>query len=175
MAWMVVVEGIYSPKHYSSHRCRWAHQIVWWCTRHDTVHSPVPAIPADRWGLEQLTVEVLCLLAAPDSPVAHRTCLVRSDFAALTSDFCTVHFYYTLQLIVGAIDCCSVGSPDSPVNYSGATPDNPESGQFAMPWPGHRTVSGAPLAAPMLDFAPNFVEFSTYFLCWFMLNFMHLR
>jgi hypothetical protein len=34
----------------------------------------------------RLTVEVLCLLAALDSPVAHQTCLVRSDFAALTSD-----------------------------------------------------------------------------------------
>jgi hypothetical protein len=42
-------------------------------------------------------------------------------------------------------------------------------------WPGHRTVSGAPLAAPMLVFAPNFVEFPIYFLRWFMLSFMHLR
>ena len=36
-------------------------------------------------GLEWLTVEVFCSLAAPDSPV-------RSDFAALTSDVCTVRF-----------------------------------------------------------------------------------
>jgi hypothetical protein len=48
---------------------------------------------AARWGLEQLTVEVLCLLAAPDSPVAHQICPVRSDFAALISDFCTMRFY----------------------------------------------------------------------------------
>jgi hypothetical protein len=33
-----------------------------------------------------LTIEVLCPLAAPDSPV-------RSDFAALTSDFCSVHLF----------------------------------------------------------------------------------
>jgi hypothetical protein len=26
-----------------------------------------------------------------------------------------------------------------------------------------------------LSFAANFVESPTYFLCWFMLNFMHLR
>jgi hypothetical protein len=44
----------------------------------------MPATSADRWGLERLAVEVLCPLAAPDSPV-------RSDFAALTSDLRTVH------------------------------------------------------------------------------------
>jgi hypothetical protein len=32
------------------------------------------ATSADRWGLELLTIEVFCLLAAPDSPVC-------SDFA----------------------------------------------------------------------------------------------
>jgi hypothetical protein len=37
---------------------------------------------ADRWGLELLTVEVFCLLAAPDSPVAHRT--VRRDLSLQT-------------------------------------------------------------------------------------------
>jgi hypothetical protein len=26
-------------------------------------------------------------------------------------------------------------------------------------WPGHQTVSGAPLVAPISVFAPNFVEF----------------
>jgi hypothetical protein len=36
-------------------------------------------------GLERLTVEVICLLVAPDSSVAHRICPVRSDFL-LTSD-----------------------------------------------------------------------------------------
>jgi hypothetical protein len=77
---------------------------------------------ADRWGLEQLTVEVFCPLAALDSLVAHRTCLVHSDFAALTSDFCTVHFLLFTQSTVGAVYRCSVGSPDSPVNYSGASP-----------------------------------------------------
>jgi hypothetical protein len=43
-------------------------------------------MPAARWGLERLTVEVLCPVVALDSPVAHRTCPMRSDFAALTSD-----------------------------------------------------------------------------------------
>jgi hypothetical protein len=41
---------------------------------------------ATSWGLEWLTIEVLCLLAALDSLVAHRTCPVRPDIAALTFD-----------------------------------------------------------------------------------------
>jgi hypothetical protein len=34
-----------------------------------TVQYPVRAMSAARWGLEWLTIEVLCLVAAPDSPV----------------------------------------------------------------------------------------------------------
>jgi hypothetical protein len=70
---MVVVGGIYSPNHYSSCCCRWH-------TGHGTIQCPVRAASAACWGLEWLAVEVLCHLAAPDSSVAHRTCLVRSDF-----------------------------------------------------------------------------------------------
>jgi hypothetical protein len=62
-----------------------AHRTVRWCTGHGIVHCPMHATPADRCGLEWLTVEVLCPLAAPDSPVC-------SDFAALTSDLRTVHY-----------------------------------------------------------------------------------
>jgi hypothetical protein len=63
-------------------------------------------------GLERLTIGVLCLLATPDSPVAHQTCPVRSDFAALTSDFCTMRFLLFTQSTVGAVDRCSTGSLD---------------------------------------------------------------
>jgi hypothetical protein len=78
------------------------------------------ATSAHHWGLERLTIEVLCLLAAPDSPV-------RSDFAALTSD---------CALFTFAINCWRITplqhwltrhvrcKPDSPVNFSGATPGN---------------------------------------------------
>jgi hypothetical protein len=65
--------GIYSPNHYSIHCCRWAHRTIRWCNGHCIVHCPVRATSAGHWGLELLTVEVLCPLAAPDSPV-------RSDF-----------------------------------------------------------------------------------------------
>jgi hypothetical protein len=79
---MVVVGGIYSPNHYSSRCCRWAHRRVLWCTGHGTVHYPVRATSVDRWGLERLTVEVFCPLAAPDSSVARRTvqCVLTLQF-----------------------------------------------------------------------------------------------
>jgi hypothetical protein len=37
-------------------------------------------VSTPRWGLEQLTVEFVCPVVAPDSPVPHRTCPVCSDF-----------------------------------------------------------------------------------------------
>jgi hypothetical protein len=75
--------GIYSPNHYSSHCCRWAHRTVRWCTEHCTIHCPVSATSADHWDLELLTVEVFCILAAPDSPVRHIVagCLLTSGSA----------------------------------------------------------------------------------------------
>jgi hypothetical protein len=50
---------------------------VRWCT--GQVLFIVRCVPRQhaRWGLELSTVEVLCPIVAPDSPVPHRTC---SDF-----------------------------------------------------------------------------------------------
>jgi hypothetical protein len=122
--------GIYSPNHYSSRCCRWAHRTVRWCSGHCTVHCLVRATLADRWGLERLIVEVLCPLVAPDSPV-------RSDFAILTSHFCTIHCSsvstvdrwakLTVALLAHRTVRCT---PDSPVNFSGVALRKPESGQF---------------------------------------------
>jgi hypothetical protein len=66
MALMEVVGGIYSLQPLPSHWLSMAHRTVWWCTGHGTIHCPMRATPAARWGLERLTVEVLCLLAASD-------------------------------------------------------------------------------------------------------------
>jgi hypothetical protein len=65
------------------------------------IHCPVRATSSDRSGLERLTVEVLCPLAALDSPVAHRTvrCVLTSRFWLLTSALSTVH--YSPQSTVG--------------------------------------------------------------------------
>jgi hypothetical protein len=75
---MVVVGGIYSPNQHSS---RWLTSLSMGTPdspvriRHSTIHCPVRAMSADRWGLELLTVEVVYPFGAPDSPVAHRTVL----------------------------------------------------------------------------------------------------
>jgi hypothetical protein len=97
--------------------CRWAHQTVRWCTGHSTVHCPVHATSAVRWGLEQLTVEVVCPFTAPDSPMVHRT--VQCD---LTSQI--VVWLPALQTegavpqsTVSGVDHCSEGLPDSLVAH----------------------------------------------------------
>jgi hypothetical protein len=159
--------------------CLQAHQTVRWCTGHRIVHCPVHATSAACWGLGRLTIEVLCPLAAPDSPVAHRIvrCVLTSQLWLLTSALCTVHCsqqstvgrnWPLIRWLTGHVRC----TPDCPVNYSGATPretrERPVREVLGL-------VSGAPLATQMLVFAPNFVEFPSQFFCWFMLNFMHLR
>jgi hypothetical protein len=154
-----------------------AHRTVRWCTGQGTIHCPVRATTACRWGLERLTVEVLCLVVAPDSPVAHQTCPVRSDFAAwhLTSELCAFTVYAVNHWVSGYH--CSVGSPD----MSGAhrtvwgiiaerALEKPESGQlgWCSAWgTGHCLVRHwqhnlksllQTLMSPQLDFFLN--------LCW---------
>jgi hypothetical protein len=99
--------GIYSPNHYSSRCCRWAHRTVRWYTRQGTVYCLVLAMSADRWGLEQLTIEVPCLLATLDSPVPHRTvrCVLTLLLCFLTCVMFTAVDRWHIQP-------CSVGSSD---------------------------------------------------------------
>jgi hypothetical protein len=149
-----------------------AHRKVWWCNRQGTIHCPVRATSAHRWGLERLTIEVLCLVVATDSPVAHQTCPVRSDFL-LWLLTCTVHLLQSivgrmlplLHWLTGHVRC----TPDSPVNYSGARFWKTRERPFWMvPGLGHRTLSGAPLAAqfhvfaPNIDWVPNLISFLVY-------------
>jgi hypothetical protein len=150
--------------------CRWAHRTVWWCTRHSTVHYPVSATSADRWILELLTIEVLCPLAAPDSPVAHWTvpCILTLQFWLLTSALST--FPLSALSIVGKVDHCSVGSPDSPMNFSGVALRKPESSQFVKCF---GLGTGQCLVRHwqhQILYAPNFIELSQFFffvcLCW---------
>jgi hypothetical protein len=62
--------------------CRWAHRTVRWCT--GQVLFTVRCAPCQHavgvWSI--LIVGTLCPVATANSPVAHRTCPVRSDFAA---------------------------------------------------------------------------------------------
>jgi hypothetical protein len=157
--------------------CRWAHRTVQGCTGHGTVHCPVRATSADRWGLELLTVEVFCPLVAPDSLVVHRTvrCVLTSQFWLLTYALFTVP--PPAQSTVGEVDRFFVGSPDSPVNYSGVALRKPESGQFARAttWGTEQCLvhtEHCPVRHWLHPFlyAPNFIEFLQLFLfvclCW---------
>jgi hypothetical protein len=93
-----------------------------------------------------------------------------SAFWLCCSDFWirTVHFYCLLQSTIdaklpllrwftGHVQC----TPDNPVNYSGATPSETRVASSSGARPRHQTLSGAPLGAPFLVFAPNFVDSST--------------
>jgi hypothetical protein len=91
----------------------------------------------------------------PDSPMVHRTghvhCPVRLLTPALTSARAGVHCNVSLFLCrrpLARVAVTPAGTPDSPVNYSGAAPRKPEAGKFRVdpPWctghcpVAHRTV-----------------------------------
>jgi hypothetical protein len=62
---------------------------------------------------------------APDSPVAHRTCPVTSDFAALTSAWHCSSVQLTVDMqgaVVPLAHRTVQCTPDSPANYSGVSP-----------------------------------------------------
>jgi hypothetical protein len=87
---------------------RWAHRIVRWRTGQPLFI--VRCVPRQHacWGLERLDCWNPCPIVAPDSPVPHWTCPVRSDFSALISD---VHCSLCSRPLVPGYRC-SVGSPD---------------------------------------------------------------
>jgi hypothetical protein len=106
--------------------------------RHRTLFV-APATSPNYWDSGAVDRWRLCLLVASDSPVTHRTdtvqCPVRLWRAALTLHtlFFTVHLILQLlQSTVAWRSRCSAGAPDSPVNYSGAHSEKPESGQFTL-------------------------------------------
>jgi hypothetical protein len=147
--------------------CRWAHQTVRWCTRHSTVHCPMCATSADRWGLERLTVEVICSFPAPDSPVRPVVdCLLTSGAA----DCAQSH-----SQPLGEVDRCSVVSSDSLVAHRTVwwilaveRQEFLRAASSRSTQLGYRTVSGAPQAVAIL-FCSKHVEFSQgYFPCIFM-------
>jgi hypothetical protein len=119
---------------------------------------------------------------APNSPVPHRTGTVQCPVRALTggSNSTRTVLHCSSDSSAFAVDRCakelllrwctgqSGGTPDSPVNYSGAHPEKPESGELDVVGPGapdtvrwHTGQSGAPdqgifgFFAP-LNLIPNF-------------------
>jgi hypothetical protein len=143
-----------------------AYQTVQLCTGHDTVQCPVCATSAARWGLEWFIVGVLCLLAAPNS-------LVLPDITALTSDRALFTFAVDRyeQVTVAPLAHRTLFGAHRTVwrTIAKRLTENLRVASLLVPWPGHRTVSGVPLVAPIQVIAPNLVESPTYFflgLCW---------
>jgi hypothetical protein len=50
----------------------------------------------------------------------------------------------TVQSTVALVAVAPLGAPDSPVNYSGVTPEKPEGEEFRVVWPWCTGQSGAP-------------------------------
>jgi hypothetical protein len=161
--------------------CRMAHQTVRCATGHCPVHQP--RHPTFRvWPLELLTS------GPPDSPVVHRTvnvhCPVRLLAPALTSARVGVHCSALLYRCRRPLALCSrysAGTPDSPMNYSGAAPRIPEGGKFGVWFPGapdtvrwHTGQSGAPDQGTLrLSFA-LFIWTLSWSFYWFVENLWHL-
>jgi hypothetical protein len=94
----------------------------------------------------------------PDSPVVHRTCIVHCPVRllapALTLRAQSVHCSFVsrpLNSTVALATVAPLGTPDSPVNYSGVASQKPEAEQFRVVLPGapdtvrwHTGQSGAP-------------------------------
>jgi hypothetical protein len=94
--------------------CRWAHRTVW-CASHVT--QPLGfwrSRPLKRW-----------LLVAPDRHYS-------LSGAPLTSSANCSAVRGTVQLTVALASRCFAGAPGSPVNYSGATLEKPEGGNFGV-------------------------------------------
>jgi hypothetical protein len=88
MALNEVVGGIYSSQPLPSH---WLFLLAMGTpdslVAHQTLHCSLSGARHVSYPLGFGAVDrcVFCLQAAPDSPVAHQTCLVCSNFSALTS------------------------------------------------------------------------------------------
>jgi hypothetical protein len=174
MQWMVGGWGIYSPNH---QRSRW-----WRLLSHgapDTVrcasHVTRP-LGSDRWSFWQLGHWTV------------RWCTGQSLFTVrcafwLCSDFCTHCSALTARCRWSLALCSrySTGTPDSPVNYSGAAPWIPEGGKFGVGFPGapdtvrwHTGQSGAPDQGTLrLSFA-LFIWTLFWSFYWFVVNLWHL-
>jgi hypothetical protein len=176
--------GIYSPQPPIS---RWGRLLSMGAPdspmRHRTLSDAPPRHPTVRVR-EQLTVWGFVLLR-------HRTVRCHTGQVLFTvrcaSDFCSDFCRALLRTVafaksVVALDShCSAGAPGSPVNYSGARLEKPESGWFELYGPGapdtvrwHTGLSGAPFLSTLWFLLLLCIWSLTWIfigLCW---TFMHL-
>jgi hypothetical protein len=144
-----------------------------------TGHCPVRQPRHQAVGFRPL---VLLTTGPPDSPVVHQTgpvhYPVRLLVPALTSARAGVHYLLSLFICrrpLARSSCYSAGTPDSPVNYSGAASSNSRGWQvwFDSPWcTGHSPVRQTRVAfglTLLLCFEPFLLS-----LYWFVVNLWHL-
>jgi hypothetical protein len=115
------------------------------CMAHRTVRCATGHCPVRQPRHPTVRVRPLELLhvGPPDSPVVHRTgtvhCPVRLLAPALTlraqSAHCSV-VSRPLNSTVALATVAPLGTPDSPVNYSGVASQKPEAEQFRVVLPG---------------------------------------
>jgi hypothetical protein len=115
--------GIYSPNHQKwslEDGCRMAHRTVWCATGHCPVRQPhQPAVgvrPLELWLVGPLGCPVHQLRVLWPLRVQARIKCVAVDRCVWSSR-------------------CSAGTPDSPVNYSGAASHFPEGSEFSFEFP----------------------------------------
>jgi hypothetical protein len=147
--------------------CRWAHQTVRCATGHCSVRQPRhPTVRA----LAVSTIGALTAWATGQSGVAsgsHCSLSGAPSGAALTLRKLSAHCSLVnrpLKSTVVLASRCSAGTPDSPVNYSGARTQKPEGEEFEVdpPWctehcpVAHRTVRCARPGFSSVSFAPFF-------------------
>jgi hypothetical protein len=146
--------------------CRWAHRTVR-CASHVTQ-------PLGFWWFRPLE---LWHLGAPDSPVPHRTVTVHCPVRLLALFWLCVNCQRTvlvcsrpLELTVALDSRCSGGTPDSPVNYSGATLQKPKGEEFeSIALGAPDTIWCARPGFSSVSFAPFFwtLNFDLFIgLCW---------
>jgi hypothetical protein len=126
--------------------CRWAHRTVWCATGHCPVRQPrhptvrvltvstVGALTAWGTGQSGAAPDMYCSLSGAPSGAA-LTLRELSTHCAVDSR--------PLESTVALVSRCSAGTPDSPVNYSGARTQKPEGEEFEVdpPWcTGHCSV-----------------------------------
>jgi hypothetical protein len=149
-----------------------------------TGQSSAPTTSPSCWGS---TVGALTS-GPPDSPVVHRTvtvhCLVRLLAPALT-------LRAQSRTVQCSCSCCRrplaqlavapLGTPDSPVNYSGVAPQIPEARELEIIHPGapdivrwHTGQSGAPDQGSLWLLCSFLFEPFLLTLYWFVVNLWHL-
>jgi hypothetical protein len=151
--------GIYSPNHQKN---RWWRLLSYGApdspVRHRTL-SGVPATSPGRWILTVGASDNWATGQSGGAPDSHYSLSGAPSDAC--SDFCACSEHYSLflyrcrrPLALGAV--APLGTPDSPVNYSGAASQIPEGGKFRLELLG---ASDSPVRQTRAAFGLSFALF----------------